>query len=159
MPGANQRSGSIPSPDTREEPRHGRGHGRLSPKFGMLLSRSWVAKLKGMLQMDLSYATILVFGTLRRLYIENRLVYMINNKENPENHPVYSVDTDMGSSMLFNEVVPQKVEPELEDSGSSESDYQTARTHPNSGPNDAPSTEKSSNGWWHMSFDGAASKE
>ena len=40
----------------------------VPPKFGMLLSRSWVAKLKGTLQMDLSYATILVFGTQRRLY-------------------------------------------------------------------------------------------
>lgn len=27
-------------------------------KFGMLLSRSWAAKLKGTLQMDMSYATI-----------------------------------------------------------------------------------------------------
>ena len=45
---------------------------------------------------------------------------MISNRENPENHPIYSIDTDMGSSMLFNEVVPQMDEPELEDSGSSE---------------------------------------
>ena len=34
----------------------------VPPKFGMLLSRSWVAKLKGTLQMDLSYATIPIFG-------------------------------------------------------------------------------------------------
>jgi len=31
-------------------------------KFDMLLSRSWAAKLKGTLQMDMSYATIPVFG-------------------------------------------------------------------------------------------------
>ena len=36
-------------------------------KFGMLLSRSWAAKLKGTMQMDMSYATILVFGVHRRL--------------------------------------------------------------------------------------------
>ena len=42
-------------------------------KFGMLLSRSWVAKLKGTLQMDMSYATIPIFGEKRRLYRENRL--------------------------------------------------------------------------------------
>ena len=59
----------------------------VPPKFGMLLSRSWAAMLKGTIQMDLSYAIILVFGTLRRLYRENRLAYMINNKENSENHP------------------------------------------------------------------------
>ena len=35
----------------------------VPPKFGMLLSRSWAAKLKGTLQMDLSYTTIPVFGT------------------------------------------------------------------------------------------------
>ena len=34
----------------------------IPPKFGMLLSRSWEAKLKGALQMDMSYATIHVFG-------------------------------------------------------------------------------------------------
>ena len=28
------------------------------PKFGVLLSRSWTSKLKGSLQMDMSYATI-----------------------------------------------------------------------------------------------------
>jgi hypothetical protein len=34
----------------------------IPPKFGMLLSRSWATKLKGTLQMDMSYATIPVFG-------------------------------------------------------------------------------------------------
>jgi hypothetical protein len=34
----------------------------VSPKLDMLLSRSWIKKLGGTLQMDLTYATILVFG-------------------------------------------------------------------------------------------------
>jgi hypothetical protein len=34
----------------------------VPPKFGMLLSRSWIKILGGMLQMDLTYATIPVFG-------------------------------------------------------------------------------------------------
>jgi hypothetical protein len=34
----------------------------IPPKFGMLLSRSWATKLKGTLQMDMSYATIPLFG-------------------------------------------------------------------------------------------------
>ena len=33
-----------------------------SPKFGMLLSRFWAKRVGGTLEMDLSYATILVFG-------------------------------------------------------------------------------------------------
>ena len=37
----------------------------VPPKFGMLLSRSWVAKLKGTLHMDLSYAMIPLFGEQR----------------------------------------------------------------------------------------------
>jgi hypothetical protein len=39
----------------------------IPPKFGMLLSRSRAAKLKGTLQMDMSYAAIPVFGQYRRL--------------------------------------------------------------------------------------------
>jgi hypothetical protein len=34
----------------------------IPPKFSMVLSRSWAAKLKGTLQMDMSYSTIPVFG-------------------------------------------------------------------------------------------------
>ena len=37
-------------------------------KFGMLFSWSWDVNLKGTLQMDMSYATIPVFGEQRRLY-------------------------------------------------------------------------------------------
>ena len=79
----------------------------VPPKFDMLLSRLWEAKLKGTFQMDLSYAMIHVFGKQRRLYIENPLAYMINNKDNPKNHPIYAIDTDMGSSMFFNDLCPQ----------------------------------------------------
>jgi hypothetical protein len=34
----------------------------VPPKFGMLLSRSWIKRLGGIFQTDLSYATILMFG-------------------------------------------------------------------------------------------------
>ena len=34
----------------------------VPPKFGMMLSRSWESNLKGTFQMDLSYATIPIFG-------------------------------------------------------------------------------------------------
>lgn len=85
---------------------------------------------------------------------------MISNKENPENHPIYYVDVDMGSSMIFNEIGPQKDELKLEDSGSSDLDYQSAKIDLDSGTGDAHSIEdEPSNGWWHMSFDGVASKK
>lgn len=80
----------------------------VPPKFGMLLLRSWVDKLKGAFQMDLSYATVPVFGEQRILYRESCLAYMINNKENLENDMIYYVDTNIGSSMVFNDSCPQK---------------------------------------------------
>ena len=61
--------------------------------------------------------------------------------------------------MLFNEVRPQKYELEPKDSGSSESDYQSAETNLESGSDSVSSAEEPSDGWWHMSFDGAASKK
>jgi len=43
----------------------------ISPKFVMLLSRSWTKRLSGSLQNDLSYASIPVFGgQIMRLYKE-----------------------------------------------------------------------------------------
>ena len=75
----------------------------IPPKFDMLLSRSWDAKLKGTLQMDMSYATILVFGQDRKLYREVLLKYMVSGKTQPNNHPIYSVETELGSSIFFND--------------------------------------------------------
>ena len=44
----------------------------IPPKFGLLLSRPWGKRLGGTLQMDLLYATILVFGgELKKIYREN----------------------------------------------------------------------------------------
>jgi hypothetical protein len=73
----------------------------VPPKFGMLLSRSWIKRLGGTLQMDLTYATIPVFGgEHRRLYREAQLAYIISDEANPTNHPIYALDTDLGSSLL-----------------------------------------------------------
>jgi len=73
----------------------------VPPKFGMLLSRSWIKILGGTLQMDLTYATIPVFGGEHRsLYREAQLAYIVSDEENPTNHPIYALDTDLGSSLL-----------------------------------------------------------
>jgi hypothetical protein len=51
--------------------------------------------------MDLTYATIPVFGgEHRRLYREAQLAYIVNDEENPTNHPIFALDTDLGSSLL-----------------------------------------------------------
>ena len=119
-------------------------------KFGLLLSRSWSAKLKGTMQMDMSYATIPVFRVQRRLYRENKLKYMISSKECPENYPIYVVDTDMGSAIFYN-------------SGHNDPEDHLIRVHKNQEIQkskeetdvDCDNAEK----WFNMHFDGACSKE
>ena len=51
----------------------------ISPKFGILLSRSWTSKVKGRLQMDMSYAKIHVRNENKRLYNEKRLPYVVSS--------------------------------------------------------------------------------
>jgi hypothetical protein len=72
-------------------------------KFSMVLSRSWAAKLKGTLQMDMTYDTIPVFGHDRSLYREVLLKYIVSSKTQPQNHPIYIIDTEVGSSIFYND--------------------------------------------------------
>ena len=73
----------------------------IPSRFGMLLSRSWSKNLGGTLQMEVSYATIRVFGgEFRRLYRETQMAYIISDQHNPSNHPIYAEEKDLGSSIL-----------------------------------------------------------
>jgi len=83
----------------------------ILPKFCMLLSRSWAAKLKGNLHMDMSYATIPIFGQDKHLYREVLLKYMVSSKTQPNNHPIYSIETEVGSSILYNDLSFEEEEP------------------------------------------------
>jgi hypothetical protein len=88
-------------------------------KFRMLLYRSWKKRLGGTLQMDLSYATIPVFGDEKRiLYREAQLAYIISDETNPTNHPISSLETDLGSNILHLTDAP---EPPLEIRGEGDS--------------------------------------
>jgi hypothetical protein len=64
----------------------------IPPKFGCLLSRSWMKRLGGTLQMDLSYATIPVFGGEIRDYTENH------------NLPTLSVMNKIQPTILFTQL-------------------------------------------------------
>ena len=75
----------------------------IPPGDGMLLSRSWGAKLRDIVQLDFSYAIILVFGQLRKLYREVKMKYMITRKYKPKNHPIHSVHTNLESFILYND--------------------------------------------------------
>jgi ribonuclease HI len=114
----------------------------VPPKFGMLLSRSWIKRLRGTLQMDLTYATIPVFGgEHRRLYREAQLAYIISDEADPTNHPIFALDTDLGSSLLQLTDAP---EPPLK------LRKQSVTFH-----EDSPLTTSV----WKMFFDGASSKD
>ena len=75
----------------------------IPPKYGMLLSRSWGAKLQGSLQMDMSYAIIPVFNQNRKLYRESHMKYMVSNIDKPNNSPIYSIQSSLDSFILYNE--------------------------------------------------------
>jgi hypothetical protein len=83
----------------------------IPPKFGMLFSRSRAAKFKGTLQMDMSYKTIPVFGQERRLYREVLLKYMVSSKRKPNNYAIYCIDTEVGSSIFYNDLLFREEDP------------------------------------------------
>ena len=57
----------------------------------MILSRSWESKLGGSLQMDMTDATIPVFGgETTRLYREAKISYTFSDPKHPNNYHVYS---------------------------------------------------------------------
>jgi hypothetical protein len=114
----------------------------VPPKFGILLSISWIKILGGTLQMNLSYATILVFGgENRRLYREAQIAYIISDEANPTNHTIFAVDTDLGSNILQLTDAPQTpIEIRKQP-------IKTCETPPQN------------NLVWKMYFDGASSKE
>jgi ribonuclease HI len=87
----------------------------IPPKYGMLLSRSWGAKLKGTLQLDMSYSTIPVFRQQRRLYREMLMKYMVSNQEKPHNYPLYFAHSDLDSFILYNDSDVGEQIPQLEE--------------------------------------------
>jgi hypothetical protein len=123
----------------------------IPPKFGMLLSRSWHAKLKGNIQMDMSYAIVHVFGQDKILYKEVFLKHMVSNKAQPNNYPIYSVETELVSSIFFNDLSFEEEGLVIEMASKDQFDQQ----------NEESSEQKSDakNWMWNMSFDGAMSKE
>ena len=61
--------------------------------------------------MDMSCATIPIAGGNKRLYSEKISPYVVSSQEKPDNHAVYVVGTDLGSSIFFNDSLP--CDPEI----------------------------------------------
>ena len=68
----------------------------------MLISHSWGEKIQGSLQLDMSYATIFVFGQQRKLYREILMKFMVSSVEKPHNYPIYSMHYNIESFILCN---------------------------------------------------------
>jgi hypothetical protein len=117
----------------------------IPPKYGLLLSRSWGAKLGGPLQLDMTFATIPVFGgQFTRLYRETRLDYTVSDPQNPNNFPIYIADQDLGNCIL------------------SFDDNLDGCTEENDIEHEEPgymNEDMCSTGIWKMFFDGASSCE
>lgn len=128
-------------------------------KFGMLLSRSWDARIKGTLQMDMSYTTIPIFREMRRLYRETRPTYMVSCQENPHNHPIYAIDIDLGSSIFFNDVCCEPSEEEVKAAFQPVEEKSRMALQPKDEKCRETKKETESEGMWEMFFDGASSKE
>ena len=115
----------------------------ITPKFGLLLSRSWDKKVGGTLQMDLSYATIPMFGgETRRLYRELQFAYIVTDDKNPTNHPLYSIDNDLGTCMLH-----------FSDEDNSAGLLQVEKEQP------VKHSRNEENALWKLYFDGSLCKE
>jgi ribonuclease HI len=80
-------------------------------------------------------------GEHRRLYREAQLAYIISDEGNPTNHPIYVVDTDLGSNILhFTDFLYSPLEIKNQSPTTCETIRQGAQT-------------------WKMYFDGASSKD
>jgi hypothetical protein len=125
-------------------------------KYGMLLSRSQGDKLKGNLQLDMSYATIPIFGQQKRLYRETLMKYMVNSQENIHNYPLYFVHSGLDSFILYNNGDLDSQIAKLEDDapGLQESKAITKESKTVTTEIDEPTKYL-----WSMDFDGAVSKE
>ena len=64
--------------------------------------------------MDMSYATIPVEDGSRELYSEKRTPYVVSSQDRTKIHHIYAVDTDLGSSIFFNDTVPCDLESTLQ---------------------------------------------
>jgi len=75
----------------------------IPARFGMLLSKSWGAKLCGVLKLDFSYVVIPIFGGEERgIYRETSFLRKITNNE-ASNSPVYSQEKDDLSCFMLDD--------------------------------------------------------
>ena len=100
--------------------------------------------------MDMSYAAIHVFGGNKKLYNEKGSTYVVSSLENPDNHCIHVVDTDLGYSIFFNVAPP--CDPEIPEPIEFKEDEEFAKRK-----EDLEQKHKEE-GLWTMYFDGSVAK-
>jgi hypothetical protein len=83
-------------------------------QWGMLLSRKWCADVGGTLQMDLTYADILVKDNIKvRVFREQKMFHNVEDPKIGDNDLMYldikepkAEEGDLGNYMLTNDVDP-----------------------------------------------------
>ena len=100
--------------------------------------------------MDISYATIPLFGGNKRLYREKRLAYVDSSQDKPENHHIYVVDIDLGSSIFFND--GPHIDPEITVHIELKQDKEFAKRQ------EYLEKKQNEERLWTMHFDGSISK-
>ena len=106
--------------------------------------------------MDMSYATIPLFGQHRKLYRENWLAYLVSSQEKPDNHPIYVVHIDLGSSIFYIDFHYEDnlpIEEVLKIVTKLKGDKEFAKIQ------EALEHKHRDEGVWFMYFDGSISKE
>ena len=95
--------------------------------------------------MDMSYGTIPVQNGSRRLYSEKRTPYVVSNQDRPNILDIYAVDTDLGSSIFFNDTVPCDLESTLQTKSEKNEEREKEQ--------DALEKKHKREGLWTMYFD------
>lgn len=73
----------------------------IPTRFGMLLSISWGMRLRAFIKLDLTYATIPVFGgEEHNLYSESRFIKNFTKANNSNNSLVYGQEKDLSCFLL-----------------------------------------------------------
>ena len=75
----------------------------------------------------------------------------MSSQDKPEIHHIYAVDTDLGSSIFFNDVVPHDVEEALQKKPEENKEKEVLEQ-------DALEAKQKREGQWIMYFDGSTAK-
>lgn len=78
-------------------------------KWGMFLSRKLVISVGGSVQMDMSFSTIPIEGSLVKLYGEKKMLHLIEDPKNASFEVLY-VDVDVENFVGFSDGKEHKIE-------------------------------------------------